>query len=46
MGGIVGVCACEHCGRTELAAPVGRARGEHDQRGDGGEVDDAALCHE
>lgn len=28
---------------TELAAPVRGARGQHDQRGDGGEVDDAAL---
>ena len=31
------------CGLTELAAPVGGARGEDDQGGDGREVDDAAL---
>lgn len=28
---------------TELAAPVGRAGGEHHDGRDGGEVDDAAL---
>lgn len=46
-GSLVCVCVWNTvCGRTELAAPVRGARGEHDQRSDGREVDDAALCRD